>query len=131
MERQDVEDPGLEQDPVALVEQSATLYSIGGGATAEKFQAELDKVLANIKDPNTEAEDRRTVTLKFVFHPTADRAEVMVAISANSSLPACKPSSDHMYIGKRNGELIGVVVHPHQDPRQGVLPLAGKKVENG
>lgn len=116
-----------EQQRIARVEQEADLLTIGNGVSNEKFRAELEKVLQNIRDPNTEPEDRRTITLKFVFHPSKDRDTVVIAISAASSLPASKPSGDIMYVGRKDGEVVGMVMQPKfdakVDPRQGILPL--------
>lgn len=109
------------------IEQLADLATIGAGATAEKFQAELRTVLANIKDPNTDPKAKRKIVLEFTFYPDQERETVMVAITASSRLGATKPSGDVMFIGQHDGQTVGTVVHgpggEPVDPRQGVLPL--------
>lgn len=115
------------------IEQLADLNTIGAGAAAEKFAAELRAVLENIRDPNTDPKARRKIVLEYVFHPEQDREAVLVAITARSVLGSTKPSSDVMYVGRHQGETVGTVMHGPDgepvDPRQGVLSLkkAGDK----
>lgn len=118
-----------EPDTGDMVEQLADLLTICNGAAVEKFFAELEKVKANIKDPNTEADDVRTIVLKFRFAPDKDRERVIVDCKADSRLSATRASGDVMFLGKRDGELVATVVHPQGDPRQGVLTL-GRKVQD-
>jgi hypothetical protein len=112
-------------------EQIADLHTVGHGAAAEKFAAELKAVLENIRDPNTEAEAKRKIVLEFTFAPNADREMVAVGISARSVFAATKPTSEIMFVGRQNGETVGTVMHgpdgQAQDPRQGVLPLPQRK----
>jgi len=112
------------------VEQFASLDTLGAGAAREKFDAELQAVLANIRDPNTEAEAKRRIVMEFVLLPNADREVVTVAISAKSVLAATRPTGDVMWLGTRDGQPIATVVHPAQDPRQGVLPLTERQASS-
>ena len=108
----------------ALNEQVADLNTIGCGVAREKFAAELAAVLANINDPNTEPTAKRKVVLEFVFQPDDDREVVATLINSRSVLAATKPTSDVIWLGTRDGEMVATVVHPEPiDPRQGVLPL--------
>jgi len=108
------------------IEKLADLGTIGGGATAEKFNAELQRVLDNIKDPNTSAKAKRKIVLEFVFLADEDREQVAVSIAARSVLGATKPSGDMMWLARQGGRTIATVMHGPggpEDPRQGVLPL--------
>ena len=108
------------------VEQLADLQTIGAGAAAEKFAAELRAVLENIRDPNTEAEAKRKIVMEWVFVPDADREVVGIGISARSVFAATKPTSEVMFIGRQQGETVATVMHGTHgpdDPRQGVLPM--------
>jgi len=116
----------IENTTGAREEKIADLSTLGAGAAAEKFQAELAKVLDNIRDPNTDAKAKRKITLEYLFIPAEDRERVLVAIAARSSLPSTKPSGDVMYVGSKNGEAIGTVLHSpdgSEDPRQGILDI--------
>lgn len=105
-------------------EQLADLHSIGAGAATELFAAELKRVLENIRDANTEAEGKRKITLTFLFKPNADREVVATLISASSTLATSKPVSETLWVGRKDGEVVGTVVHAvDEDPRQGVLAM--------
>lgn len=54
------------------------LSSLANGAIQEKLDGELKKVFDNIHDPNTKAEDKRTVTIKLEFAPDENRQTVKV-----------------------------------------------------
>lgn len=114
----------------ARIEQLADLSTIGGGVSAEKFQAELQRVLDNIRDPNTAPKAKRKIVMEYVFLPDEDRERVLVAISARATLGATKPTGDTMYVGRHDGRTVGTVMHGPAgeplDPRQGVLPLKQK-----
>jgi len=107
-------------------EQLADLHSIGAGAALELFGAELRRVLENIRDPATEAEGKRKITLEFVFKPNESREMVATLISAKSTLAATKPVSEVLWVGRKDGQVVGTVVHaaePEENPNQGVLPM--------
>lgn len=52
------------------------LSKLANGAIQEKIDLELEKVFANIHDPNTNAGDKRTVTLKLEFVPDDNRQTI-------------------------------------------------------
>ncbi len=62
------------------------LMNIGNGALVELFDHELNKVLSNIKDPNTDATKARTITFSVKFLPHGDRSGMQTIVSANSKL---------------------------------------------
>lgn len=45
------------------------ISQMANGAIQEKLDGEFKKVFDNIHDPNTRAEDKRTVTIKLEFIP--------------------------------------------------------------
>lgn len=113
---------------VSRTEMLADINSIGAGAAAEKFAAELAAVLDNIRDPNTEAEGVRKITVTWTFLPQKDRETVMVAIQAKSAMAATKPSGDVMYLGRAEGQTVATVMHGSPaDPRQNELVLPIRK----
>lgn len=87
-----------------------TLANLGGGAAEELFAAELSAVLANIDDPNTDAEAKRTITLTVVFEPEGNRREAKVRIGCKSRLAATLPHALTVGIGMDQGKL---VARPH------------------
>ncbi len=95
-------------------EEEVTLSTIGGGALAELFGAEMERVLANIQDPNTDDKQKRTITIQVVFSPGRDRTDSAVEIKCNSKLAGIRGVNTVVFLGKRQGRLIAV----ENDPRQ-------------
>ena len=62
------------------------LANLCGGAAVEKFGVELERVLENIENPNTDPKAKRVVTLKFTFQPKEDRTSILTSIVAESKL---------------------------------------------
>ena len=52
--------------------------ALANGAVQEKLDGELVKLFENIHDPNTKAEDKRTITIKLEFTPDENRQTVKV-----------------------------------------------------
>lgn len=55
------------------------LSELANGAIQEKLNGELEKVFANIHDPNTSATAKRGVTIKLEFKPDENRQVVTVS----------------------------------------------------
>lgn len=90
--------------------EKATLLNLAEGAAPEKFQFELERVIENIKDLNTDPKAKRKVILEVTFSPDAERRTVAVEISAKSKLIAEVPASTMIHLVKD-----GAVVPPmHQ-----------------
>jgi hypothetical protein len=105
------------------VEQLADIHTLGAGAAAEKFAAELEAVLENIRDPNTQADANRKIIMEWIFKPGDNREVVAVAITARSVFAATKPTSEVMWVGSKAGQPVATVLHGGGDPRQPVLAL--------
>ena len=97
--------------------EQVTLDSIGGGVLNELFGAELDRILANIADPNTDAKALREVTIKVAFKPTADRDVADVQLKCSSKLAGISTVDTRLFMGRKGGKLIAV----ESDPRQSNL----------
>jgi len=108
-----------------------TLETVAGGAATELFNAELDKVLANIQDPNTDPKMVRVVKLEVRIKPAPDRESAQLLVSASSKISASMPATDNVYLGMRDGRLVAVTRDPRQGdmftPTDDVLPLNAKK----
>ena len=97
--------------------QGVTLETIGGGALAELFAAELSRVLANIADPNTEVSTKRAIAITVTFKPKSDREVADVELRCNSKLAGISTVSTQVFMGKQAGKLVAV----ENDPRQSTL----------
>lgn len=94
--------------------ESVTLDTIGGGALAELFGAELDRILANIADPNTDAVAKRQITIVASFKPNKDRDIADVELKCNSKLAGIMTVSTRLFMGKQRGKLVAVESDPKQ-----------------
>ena len=91
-----------------------TFDTIAHGAAAEKFQAELMRVLANIADPNTPALKKRTINIKLAFAPNTDRSEAIITVDSNSTLVASQTCDSHVFLGRHKGALVAIEHNPNQ-----------------
>lgn len=106
----------------------ATLENIADGVAAELFSHELAKVMANIEDPNSSADAKRSITLTFEFSPDTDREEVKVLVSSKAKLTPVRSYGKTMYVGKQDGKttLFGQDTKQTSIFSEGVTPMAQK-----
>lgn len=90
------------------------LDSIANGAASELFEEELQRVLRNIKDPNTNPEATRKITLTFEIRPTESREVGDVQILAASKLAPFKRVQTVIHMGHHGGRLVAVESNPQQ-----------------
>ena len=83
----------------------ATLETLVGGAVPELFDRELQRVLANINDPNTKAKAKRTISLKVTIAPYKDRSGADLAVECTSKIAPVDAAEGRIYIADRNGKL--------------------------
>jgi len=96
---------------------AVTLDTIGGGALAELFAAELQRILANIADPNTDPTTKRVITFAVSFKPKTDRDIADVELKCSSKLAGIRTVQTQLFMGRHQGKLIAV----ENDPRQSNL----------
>lgn len=94
--------------------QSVNLGNICGGAVEEVFQRELESVLTNIADINTNAEQKRKITLEFTLKPFEDRSGAQVEFACKSKTAAVSTVKGTMFL-QRHGLVMVAVPH---DPKQ-------------
>lgn len=76
------------------------LTTFRNGALVEMFNEEMEKVLANIEDENTEAKKERTVTLRVKIVPGKTRRDAAVYLSADSTLAKFKPVESLLFFDR-------------------------------
>ncbi len=76
------------------------LEEFAGGALQEKFDDAMDKVLANMLDPNTPWKNKRKIVVEVTFEQNEDRDDSSVNVSVVSKLAPVKPIGTRMAIGK-------------------------------
>lgn len=98
-----------------MEEQRVSLSNISSGAAVERFDLELQRVLANVQDPNTGARVKRTITLKMIIHPQDDDRELgKVTVSCESKLAPIEPFATHVYMGLDHGQGVATEANPRQ-----------------
>lgn len=119
--------------------EQVTLENLGHGAAAELFQAELERLIENISDPNTKPDAIRTITLKMKVKPNKKARNLCaVEISCNSSLAASQPFETTMFVGMEHGVAVAtehnpqqgnllVDVKPEERPKSNLVAMAGGK----
>lgn len=76
------------------------LSQLGNGSIQEKLDIELQKVFENIHDKNTEAQHKRTITIKLEFVPDENRHTIKVNSDFATKLAKIKGVSTTVLTGK-------------------------------
>ena len=95
-------------------EQIVSLDTLGSGAAMEMFQDELQRVLDNITDVNTDPKAVREVKLTVKIKPDEGREVGAVTISTASKVAPIKSVGTVFFIGKRAGQTVAMERNPKQ-----------------
>lgn len=79
---------------------STTLENVCGGAVASQFEHELQNVLRNIEDVNTDPEQKREIRIKVSFSPTKDRSMAQITGTVESKLAGLRPVGTAAFMGE-------------------------------
>lgn len=71
-----------------------------GGALQERANAAMQRVLENMRDPNTPYKVKRGITIKIGFTQNEDRDDAVVEMSVEPRLAPASPVRTMMAIGK-------------------------------
>lgn len=88
-----------------MSQHSIDLNTFADGAVAQKVERELEKVIANIHDPNTEADKKRKITITLTLSSDDKREYIDTEVEVKSTLVPTKTASTKMIMGKQNGKL--------------------------
>lgn len=91
-----------------------TLDTLANGAVPELFKQELDRVLANILDPNTPADAKRSIRIDITIEPNDDRTAARHFVEVSSKIAGFKGAAGVMFVGRRRGEPVAVVSNLQQ-----------------
>jgi hypothetical protein len=106
------------------------LDNLGGGAAAELFEREMQKVLENIADPNTPYDKKREIALKVSILPNEERSLAAVEIGVSLKLPGTKPYQTYFSMGIENGQVVAKqpdVAVQHEMFDEKIVNLEGRK----
>lgn len=76
-----------------------SILDLKGGAIVEKVNCEVEKVLRNILDPNTDGKKKRQIKVTIDFIPTEDRESVTVKSTVSSTLAPLNPVDSVLIVG--------------------------------
>jgi hypothetical protein len=97
--------------------------TLGGGAAAEMFDRELEKILANIQDPNRPYKPPREITLKLTMKPDENREKVSISIAVSSKAPGFKSFDSLAYLGVDQRDRTKHRAYERAHPDQQRLPF--------
>ncbi len=82
------------------------LNKLCNGAVQEVFDANLEEVFDNIRNPNTDPKIKRGLTLELKFEPDENQEVVKVDFSVKTKLAPFKSFGSHIHLyTDTNGEL--------------------------
>lgn len=83
------------------------LNSLAGGATAEQINREIERVLENIQDPNTDQTAKRKLTITMTFIPDKNDCDVVdISTVCKAALAPSNGTSTRFVVGKnQKGEI--------------------------
>lgn len=84
------------------------LAEMAQGAFMEQFGIELNKVLVNIKDPNTDPKKPRRITLTAILKADEEREIATFEVQSKATLVPAKPLSTLIMVDKTaDGTVVG------------------------
>lgn len=94
-----------------------TLANLDGGALEERFADELQKVIRNIQDPNTDPEAKRAIEIKVTLQPMKGNRDICgYTVSCSSKLGKDSPLEGFITAGV--DPINGTVEAQEHRPRQ-------------
>lgn len=90
------------------MEKTLTLQTLANGVAEELFQLELDRVLNNIDDPNTDHKPARSIALIVTFQPDEDRRLAAVTVEAKTKLAGVRARGTVIFLGRRQGVMTAI-----------------------
>lgn len=84
------------------------LNQLGNGALNSRFNREMEKVVKNMKDPNTSYKDVRKITITLTFKQDEERNAAACVVEVNSKLAKTKSFETNFGIGQdlKNGQYL-------------------------
>ena len=94
--------------------QNVSIRDLKGGAAIELVDAEIEKCINNITDPNTEPKAVREVTLKVKLVANQERDSLSIGLQASSKLAPDKSVGAVAFIATVQGVSVLTEHHPTQ-----------------
>lgn len=110
-------------------EEILDINQLAGGAIQEAIHFALGEVFENIKDPNTEAEKARKLTIVMELKPDEYRQVIKTKTTCKTSLVPTNSITTSLFLDK-NGENVVATELFKQDPNQIAFDELTTKEEN-
>ena len=101
---------------------SLNIGNVCGGAVPELFEHEIQKMLKNVADVNTDPEAKRSITFEFTFKPAPDRKSAVVKLVCKAKHAGVNAVAGSVFMSQAHGEVAAFT----EDPRQTSLFAAEK-----
>lgn len=89
--------------------------NLNAGSVVDQIEHAIEKVVANIRDPNTNPEQERTLTLKLKWKPSRERDYAKVKATVDTKLAGLEPSEGSIHISGINGQVRAYIRDIAQD----------------
>lgn len=84
-----------------------SIMQMANGAFLERVDYEMERVIENILDPNTNATKARKITVMIELKPDDDRNKIGVSVTAKSTLAPTNPVGTSLaFTSDANGEAV-------------------------
>lgn len=84
-----------------------SIMQMANGAFLERVDYEMERVVDNILDPNTNATKARKITVTIELKPDDDRGKINVSVTAKSTLAPTNPVGTSLaFTSDANGEAV-------------------------
>ena len=100
---------------------SVSLSNICSGKAEVLFQAELKRIVDNIRDKRTKTSDKRKIIIEFVISPDVNREVGDVCVSSKCKLAGFDRVTGEIFITEEDGEFSA----KNEDTRQLTFESAG------
>lgn len=88
-----------------MSQQSINLNTFADGAIPQKVEHELQRVIENIHDPNTDPTKPRKITITLTLSSDDNREYIDTAVDVQATLSHRKPAKTKMIMGKHDGKV--------------------------
>lgn len=120
-----------------MEEKIIDLNSFANGALSERCNTDIQKILENIADPNTDAKKVRKLTVTISFHADNERDVVVTSVVSKPTLAPAKPIESKLMMdldsrGKVTGAELksGIKGQTFMDDHGDVADDQGNKIIN-
>lgn len=104
------------------------LESLGNGGAMELFNHELEKVLRNCLDVNTDHKFKRSIFIEMKVQPDEKRETAAIKIEVGTKLASPRGLVNQVFLGMEGDRAVAVTFDPKQgdmfDPDNKVTPIS-------